>query len=104
MKIKMLAIATGIVLLSGCAGVASPVGNGMFVTNVQGPVVATTNADVSKSGKACMSNVLGWFATGDASITKAAANGVITEIAVVDHTSFSLLGLYSQYCTVVKGK
>lgn len=103
-SIKMLVAGASLLVLGGCAGVASPVGNGLLVTTVQGPVTATTNADSSKTGQSCAVNVFGIIATGNASISAAAKNGDISEIAVVDHKSTSVLGVFSKYCTVVSGK
>ena len=69
-----------------------------------GPVTVTENVGSKKKGEACASNVLGLFATGDASIEKARRQGDVAKVSSVDHSSFSLLFLYSKFCTVVHGE
>lgn len=44
------------------------------------------------------------MATGDASIDEAKRAGGIKEIASVDYQVNSVLGIYAQFCTIVKGK
>ncbi|HEY8369373.1 MAG TPA: TRL domain-containing protein, partial [Thermodesulfobacteriota bacterium] len=44
------------------------------------------------------------IATGDASIAAAKANGGITEVSAVDHTARNILGIYGEFCTIVKGR
>lgn len=107
MKLKNVAMgmmALSVVFVTGCATVASPVGAGFIYTAVDGPVALTENVGSRKTGKACASNVLGLIATGDASIDKARRNGEIAKVSTVDHNSFSLLFLYSKFCTVVRGE
>lgn len=101
--IKLMFVAAMVAVASGCAVVASPVGNGMLVTAVSGPVTVTTNEATEKTGRACAFNVLGLFAGGQAGIEHAKANGQITKVASVDHDSLRVLGLFSQFCTVVHG-
>ena len=90
------------VALSGCAIVASPA-LGVIFTEVQYGDTATTATAATRTGKACATSILGWVATGDASVTAAKANGGITTVSVVDHTARSILGLFGEWCTVVKG-
>ncbi|MFT5032688.1 MAG: hypothetical protein ACI9OO_000619 [Bacteroidia bacterium] len=107
MKLKSLAIgmmAMGAVFATGCASVTSPVGYAGIFTSVNGPVALTENVGSRKTGEACASNVLGLFASGDASIDKARRNGEIAKISTVDHSSLSVLFIYSKYCTIVKGE
>lgn len=103
-SLKIIFVASAIATLSGCAAVSSPVGNGLIFTSIQGPVTATTAAAGSKKGSACASNILGLFATGNASIQAAKSNGNITTVATVDHTSTGILSLFGTYCTVVTGE
>ncbi|EKF73823.1 TRL-like protein family [Alcanivorax hongdengensis A-11-3] len=102
--IKLLATGTLLAALGGCATAVSPVGNGLFFTDVSGPVTASDNAAASKTGKACATNILGLVAGGDASITAAKEQGGITKVANVDYRSNTVLGLFSQSCTLVKGE
>jgi hypothetical protein len=46
---------------------------------------------------------LGAVAQGDASIIAAKANGGITKVSSVDHTAKSILGIWGEWCTIVKG-
>lgn len=103
-SLQTITVAAAVVTASGCAAVASPVGQGALFTSVQGPVTATPNSAVSKVGESCASNVLGLFATGDASIEQARRNGGINEVSTIDHHSTSVLFIYSKFCTVVRGQ
>jgi len=64
---------------------------------------ATDSANATKEGKACASTILGMVATGDASISAAKAAGGITQVAHVDHSAHSILGIVAEFCTIVKG-
>lgn len=55
-------------------------------------------------GEACASSILGWIATGDASLDTAKKNGGVAQVTAVDHRSTGILGLYAKYCTIVYGK
>lgn len=102
--IGLITLLASALFVTGCASVASPVGNGVILTSVDGPVTVTENVGSKKKGEACASNVLGLFATGDASIEKARRQGDVAKVSSVDHSSFSLLFLYSKFCTVVHGE
>ena len=90
--------------LAGCMGqiVASPM-MGTTYNETKFGNIATDEANASKEGKSCGSSILGWVATGDASIMAAKANGGITKVSSVDHYSKSILGVFGEYCTIVKG-
>ena len=47
---------------------------------------------------------MGLVAQGDASISAAKAAGGITEVAHIDYTAHSILGIVADFCTIVKGK
>ena len=51
-----------------------------------------------------IATVLGIVAFGDASIATAKKAGGITQIAHVDHSVSSILGIYASSCTVVVGQ
>ena len=89
--------------LSGCAFPVSPVGIGLIYTDVKGPVNATMGTKGSKEGQAESMNVLGIVATGDSSIDAAASSAGITKISHVDFKSWSILGLFSRFTTIVHG-
>ena len=65
--------------------------------------IATDEAVATKEGKACATTILGWIAQGDASIVAAKANGGITKVTSIDHYAKSILSLYGEWCTIVKG-
>jgi hypothetical protein len=71
---------------------------------VKSPLIATSNAGASKVGTAKASSILGWFATGDASIDAAAKSAGITKIHHVDVQTSSVLGLIAKYEVFVYGE
>lgn len=89
--------------VSGCIGVQTPV-VGLIYTEAKYGDTATPSTATGKEGKACAMTILSLVALGDASITTAKANGGITEVSAVDHTSKNILGIYGEWCTIVKGK
>ena len=97
-----LALLLAPMVLSGCAMAASPVGNGVY-THVNGPVASGPATSAAKSGRACAANYVGMVALGDASIDAAKKQGGISNIASVDHDTFTILGVYARFCTVVRG-
>jgi hypothetical protein len=77
---------------------------GFIYTNVQSGEEATNVPSPTKRGEACATSILGLVATGNASIDAAARQGGITSIAYVDASHSTILGLYSEYCTLVYGQ
>ncbi|MCC2637135.1 MAG: Protein trl tRNA-associated locus protein [Moraxellaceae bacterium] len=61
-------------------------------------------AQPSKRGEACMQNILGIVAVGDASIDTAKRNGGITQVASVEQHPTRVLTYYARFCTVVRGE
>lgn len=105
MKSKMLVLAAGLSLTTGCAGVAAPL-SGILYAEMQYPSYyqGVDNAGPGgKTGKAEASSILGLIATGDASIAAAARNGGIRTIHTADTHVTNILGLYATYTTVVTG-
>ena len=89
--------------LAACGGiVASPVVGTTFNETKYGNI-ATAETSTTKEGKACATSILGWIAQGDASIVAAKANGGVTKVTSVDHYAKSILGIYGEWCTIVKG-
>ena len=88
--------------LAGCMPVASPM-TGIIYTEVKYGMYATTEPTATKEGKACGQTILGWVATGDASVTAAKAAGGVTKVAHIDHTAKNILGIIGEWCTIVKG-
>ena len=102
LKRSMLAL-TCAALLGGCAAVGHGPVTAPITINMKGPVSAGPAATGPKVGRAEAWGIL-VYATGDASISAAAANGGITRIHHVDHETLNILGIYAKYTTVVYGE
>lgn len=87
---------------TGCASAAKPV-SGFIYSDTQFGLTATNASGGKKEGKACSKSILGWVATGDATIEAAKKAGGISTVSAVDATSKNILGFYAEYCTVVTG-
>jgi hypothetical protein len=88
--------------LAACQIVASPLAGTTFNETKYGNI-ATAETATTKEGKACATTILGAIAQGDASIVAAKAAGGITKVTSVDHYAKSILGIYGEWCTIVKG-
>ena len=88
--------------LTACQGVYSPMLGTTFNETKYGNI-ATDESNATKEGKACGESWLTAIAQGDASIAAAKANGGITKVSSVDHYAKNILGIYGQWCTIVKG-
>ena len=102
LKRSMLAL-TCAALLSGCAAVGHGPVTAPITINMKGPVSAGPAATGPKVGRSEAWGIL-LYATGDASISAAAANGGITRIHHVDHETLNILGVYAKYTTIVYGE
>jgi len=101
---KLLSLVIAVMFLfTGCIAVHSPA-YGMLYTDTKGPVAVNESAMGSKVGKAQAYSVLALVALGDASIKAAADKAGITKIHSVDHETWSLLGIYGTYTTIVRGE
>ena len=98
-KIIWVAVALAF-LISGCASY-NPLG--IIYTNGKVGMDAK-NVPATKTGKSCMTSRFGLVATGDASIAAAMNNGGIKEFATIDYEVNNVLGVYGEYCIVVKGQ
>ena len=106
---KLLPILVSTLFLSGCSAFArAPIG-GIF-TSVKTPgrfvTGETTNPGGSAiSGESCAMGVLGAVAWGDfsidAALKSAGAEGKTLKNVAVDHSIFSILGVYQKSCTTV---
>jgi len=90
-------------LLAGCATVGHAPVTSLIVLDERGPVAVGPAAGSAKIGRAEAWGIL-VYATGDASISAAMRNGKITRIHHVDHETFSILGVYAKYTTIVYGE
>ncbi len=89
-------------LLGGCSVGVGPVIAPLTI-NMKGPVAAGSAASSPKVGEATAWGV-GFFATGDASISAAMKNGGITRIHHVDHDTLNILGFFAKFTTIVYGE
>jgi hypothetical protein len=96
-------ISLGLLSLTGCQPVASPL-MGFFYNETKYGDTATTATGATKEGKACAQTIMGLVATGDASLAAAKAAGGITTVSTVDHSAKSVLGIVGDWCTIVKGQ
>lgn len=89
--------------LTGCAMVMTPA-TGFLYSDVVGPHHATNNIGCSKVGTAEAVSILGWVASGDASIDAAMKDGGITKVHHVDYHCNSILGVYAKLTVFVYGE
>ena len=101
-KIAMFVAAMAVVVLSGCA-TSQP--RGLISSDMTLPIMATGDMKGSKVGKASCSSIMGFVASGDASIDAAMRNGKIKKISHVDWKVKSEipLGIKTVYTTIVYG-
>ncbi|HEX7480314.1 MAG TPA: TRL-like family protein [Polyangiales bacterium] len=90
--------------LSGCITAASPVIGVLYTGAKHGDTATGVSNAGAKSGESCANSILGLVASGDASVATAAQKGGISTVSNVDHRTMSILGIYSEYCTVVYGQ
>lgn len=103
-RLSMIAmLGVSIFFLSSCAQVKSPL-TGFIYTDVKAPFAVTSNSGASKVGSAEATSILGWVATGDASIQTAANSAGITKIHHVDEQVSNVLGIFAKYKVVVYGE
>ena len=107
-KVSILGLAFAVVLLAGCATV---VPRGMISSNVKLPALATGNKALTKTtglkvGTSKCESIMGFIASGDASIEAACKAGKITKIYYVDWKveSAIILGIKTIYTTTVYGE
>lgn len=98
---------TGVALLmlglAGCANIRNVAPAALSLD--AGPVnVGPSAKAATKRGEACIQNILGLIATGDASIDAAKQDGGITTVTSIDQSSTRVLGYYAKFCTIVKGQ
>jgi len=97
---KYIALLGVVVMLAGCA---SYMPHGMIYTEGKMGVQAGSGA-ADKTGRACMTSILGLVATGDASLEAAKAAGGIKDIVSMNYEVKNILGVWGEYCLVVKGR
>jgi hypothetical protein len=103
MKNTLFLSLAALLALSGCATTGFNSGTGYAaITDFKEGVMATS-ANGNKTGTACATNILGFYASGDASIESAKKAGGINAVASVDRHFNNILGFYGKMCTIVKG-
>ena len=105
LMLSILACVVLVALLTGCAGIMPVAGGAMgtVYTSVNGPVAVGSAAGMSKVGTAKSTGIIG-FAMGDSAIEAAMKAGNITRIHHVDCKVMHVLGVYSEYTTIVYGE
>jgi len=99
---KLSGLGLACALLAGCAGAATPIYG--WYADVQWSMELPNGPMGSKSGEAKAQSILGIVATGDCSIQTAAKAGGITKVMTVEHHTKNILGLFSEFSTVVTGE
>jgi hypothetical protein len=102
-KINKFLAVTSLVLTGACAMPLNSAGPGWIYTSVKEGVDIDNTQKMTKMGKACSTNILGIVSTGDSSVQTAKREGNISNVAVMDRDYFSVLGLFSKSCLIVKG-
>ena len=101
---KALLPILSLLALTGCAtGMFSNTGGAFITLAVTEPQSVTAHKAGTKTGTACTSNILGIYASGDASASTAAKNGGIANISTVEKQYTSYAGVYGKFCTIVTG-
>jgi len=98
----MLFVIATVCFVSSCSFPTSPI-VGSIYTQVQAPLMATSNPVATKVGTAEATSVIG-ITTGDASIQEAAQKAGITRISHIDYESFHILGIYARFTVYVYGE
>ncbi|MFW5808041.1 MAG: TRL-like family protein [Spirochaetota bacterium] len=100
---KKLIIVILCTVLISCSTTPTP--KGILYTKTRGPVTATSNVSISKSGMASVISILGLFTYGDASINRACEKAGITRIHHADYEDYSVFfGVYQKYTVIVYGE
>lgn len=97
----LIALSTAVLILNGCATYGPA---GFAYSGGTTGLSANNDAKPTLRGEACVRSILALFTYGDGSIAAAKANANITKVATVDYDVMNVLGVYGQYCTVVRGE
>lgn len=100
MMMKYIALLGVVLMLAGCASYWPA---GWAYTEAKMGVQAGSGA-ADKTGRACVQSILAIVATGDASIEAAKAAGGIKEVVNMNYEVKNILGIWGEYCLVVKGR
>ncbi|MBU6152818.1 MAG: hypothetical protein KGP28_00820 [Bdellovibrionales bacterium] len=102
---KTMLSLTAFLFLTACATTGMNSGTGTAFINMETTeaVTATAHKLGTKTGTACSSNILGIYASGDASVHAAAKAGGITNITSIDKQFTNYAFVYGKMCTIVTG-
>ena len=108
MKFATLAVLGLMVpVVTGCAAFGYPTGSLYTGTVVPHGMMRMEGAGAgkggTKTGEACATGILGLAAFGDASLAAAKKAAGVTDVHSVEFGGMSILGIYTQGCTVVYG-
>ncbi len=101
---KKLVLALLLMLCLTMTGCATPMPMGALYYGSTLPITATSNTIGSKTGTATCTSFMSLISFGDCSAQTAAKNGEITKISTVDFKVTSVLGIISDYTTIVTGE
>ncbi|HUP57622.1 MAG TPA: TRL-like family protein [Bdellovibrionota bacterium] len=102
-KSNVLVLISAIVLTSCAYATRTPLTGGIYNDTQAGHSISSNQAG-NRVGQACATSILGFVATGDATIEAARRAGGITLITSVDEASSAILGVYAKHCTIVRGR
>ncbi len=98
-----VAVAFAVAIACSGGGYGAPSGSIIQDTTLNLTVPAVTNVG-AKTGKACVSGLLGIMSSGDGSVMAAAKAGGVQTVKVVDYQNNNLLGsVLAETCTIVRG-
>ncbi len=90
-------------LIFSCSSTPTP--KGILYTKTRGPVLATSNGEMVRQGKASVVSIAGLFTYGDASINRACEKGEISRIHHADYEDYTFFfGMYQKYTVIVYGE
>lgn len=94
------------IVLVHCSCSTGPVSGLLFTkTQYAGEFNPANDVKFVKEGSSCQHQILGLVTLGSSGAGKTAMNAGIQKVALVDHSTLSILHIvYSQYCTHVYGE
>lgn len=98
---KTLALMALIIMGVSCSTI-NTTNSGMLFIDAKSTTMVSDGTNATKMGSACTTGVIG-IVTGDSSIEAAMKAGNIKKVSFVDHKAKSVLGIYTEYCTIVHG-
>ena len=112
MNKKIIVFSAFLIALFNCTGcflASSPVGTGLFGTQVKAQGIIVENYDAKdkhhlKTGRSTCTNALGLYAFGDCSIKAAMKDGNIKKVYSVDTEINSFLFIHVTTTTIVYGE